>query len=50
MFALSINTLLTFDMQSVNGALFLIAKDLFLMSIKSLLVFFVRAISPLTTI
>ena len=37
-------------MQLVNGALFLNAKNLFLMSIKPLPSVFVRVIVPLTTI
>ena len=48
--AFSINTLLIFDMQLVNGALFLNAKDLFLTSINYLSASFVRVIVPLTTI
>ena len=52
--ALSINTLLIFEMQLVNDKMFLNAKDLFLMSIKPLFLMlinpFVKAISPLTTI
>ena len=36
-------------MQLVNGALFLNAKNLFLMSIIHLLFVFVRVISPFTT-
>ena len=42
--ALSINTLLIFDMQLVNGALFLNAKNLFLMLIIPLSFAFVRVI------
>ena len=37
-------------MQLVNGALFLNAKYLFLMSIKPLLLTFVKVISPITTV
>ena len=37
-------------MKLVNGALFLNAKDLFLMSIKPLSASFVRVIPPLATI
>ena len=48
--AFSINALLIFDMQLVNGALFLNAKDLFLTSINYLSASFVRVIVPLTTI
>ena len=47
---MSINTLLIFDMQLVNGPMLLNAKNLFLMSIKSLLFIFVRVIVPFTTI
>ena len=48
--ALSVNTLLIFDVQLVNGALLLNAKDLFLMSIKPpSAVAFVRVIIPLKT-
>ena len=45
-----INTLLIFDIQLVNGALFLNTKNLFLTSIKSLSAAFVSVISPFTTI
>ena len=48
--ALSINTLLVFDIQLVNGALFLNAKDLFLMSIKLLSASFVGVIYPIPRI
>ena len=48
-YALSINTLLIFDMQLVNGTLFLNAKGLLLISINSLSASFVRVIVPLTT-
>ena len=41
------NTLLIFDMQLINGELFLNAKDLFL---KSLLFLSSMIIAPLTTI
>ena len=44
---MSINTLLIFDMQLGNGALFLNAKNLLLMSIKPLPFVFVRVIVPL---
>ena len=48
--ALSINTLLIFDMQLVNDALFLNAKNLFFMSIIPLPFVFVRVTVLLTTI
>ena len=47
---MSINTLLIFDIQLVNGALFLNAKNLHLRSIKSPFATFVRVIYPFTTI
>ena len=49
-FALSINTLLIFDIQLVNGVLFLNAENLFLMSIIPLPFAFVRVIVPFTRI
>ena len=47
---LSVNTPFIFEMLSVNGALFLKAKSLFLKSIKFLSPVFLRVISPLTEI
>ena len=47
--ALSVNILLIFDTQLVNGTLFLNAKYLFLMSINLFLYVFKRVILPLTT-
>ena len=47
---LSVNTPFTFEMLSVNGALFLNAKSLFLTSIKFLSPVVLRVISPLAEI
>ena len=46
---MSINALLIFDMQLINGVLFLNPNNLFLMSIKPLSSAFVRVTVPLTT-